>query len=98
MSSTDTEEAQPTESSWEEASRHPLKTVSPQQLEAAIARALEELAPKAGREYRVSVENLNFGESGLTSQAVKLSASIWNSAPIGSLFGGDLFGGAKSKS
>lgn len=86
MSSTDTKETQPTKSSWAEVTRHPLKTVSTQQLEAAIARALQELAPKEGCEYRVSVENLNFGEPGLTGQAVKLNASIWNAAPIGSLF------------
>jgi len=97
MSTAETEDTQSTKSSWEEVTRHPLKTVSPLQLEAAIARALQELAPKEGCEYRVSVENLNFGEGGLTGQAVKLSASIYNSAPLGSLFGEDLFGAAKPK-
>lgn len=97
MTSTDTEDTQNTKTSWEELTRHPLKTVSPQQLEAAIARALQELAPKEGCEYRVSVESLNFGEGGLTNQSVKLSTSIWNSAPLGSLFGGDVFGEAQSK-
>jgi hypothetical protein len=76
-------------------SRHPLKTISTQDLEAALAKALAELVPTPEHEYKVTVTSVNFGEQQLTRGPAKLELTVWNSRPIGTLLGGDIFGKPK---
>lgn len=57
-------------------SESPLKGVSTQQIEEAIAKALEEIAPASDRKYEVSIASIEFGEKDLVARASKLQMSV----------------------
>lgn len=76
------------EKSWDELTRRPLKTVTPQQIEAAFAKALQELTEQA---YDVELlrMDLSNGSDGWFSDKTLIDLKVSKKTPK---VDGDLFG------
>ena len=76
------------EKSWDELTRRPLKTVTPQQIEAAFAKALQELTEQV---YDVELlrMDLSNGSDGWFSDKTLIDLKVSKKTPkiVGDLFG-----------